>query len=107
MQHATLVDEWLEEAVQKAVKETEIKAAQSKFAGIKEYAISSIVRILTTRFAISAIQTETVKQKLNQITNLNLFGTVEEQALSSFNFTEFTLTLDELLQTQSNTGSGQ
>ncbi len=108
MQHATLIDEWLDEAVQKAVKEAEIRAtAQGKIAGIKEYAISSIIRILTTRFAISVMQTETVKQKLNQITNLNLFGTVEELALSSFNFTEFNLTLDELLQTQATTGSGQ
>ena len=107
MQHATLVDEWLDEAVQKAVQETESKAAQSKFAGIKQRVIISIVRILTNRFAISAIQAESIKQKLNQITNLSTFDTVEENALSSFNFTEFNLTLDELLQTQANTGSGQ
>ena len=107
MQHATLVDEWLDEAVQKAVQETESKAAQSKFAGIKQRVIISIVRILTNRFAISAIQAESIKQKLNQITNLSTFDTVEENALSSFNFTEFSLTLDELLQTQANTGSGQ
>lgn len=120
MQHATLIDEWLEEAVKQALDEAVPRAAKEaaviataegikigKQEGIKERAIESIVRILLFRLSISATQEAIVRQKLNQVSSTSFFNVVEEQALQSANFAEFNASLDELLQTQPTNGSAQ
>ena len=116
MQHATLIDEWLEEAVEKAVEKavqaTEAKATAQgivigKIEGMHERAVTSILRILTIRFGITALQKETAKIKLDAMIDLSTLDELEERALTAFNFSDFNLYLDELLAAKANTGSGQ
>jgi len=112
MQHATLIDEWLEEAVEKAVQATEAKAtaqgiAIGKIEGMHERAVTSILRILTIRFGITTLQKEPAKIKLNAIVDLSTLDALEEQALTAFTFSDFNRYLDELLAAKAHTGSGQ
>jgi hypothetical protein len=101
MQYATLIDEWLEEAVEKAVQEAEVRMAE----GIHDRAIVSILRILNVRFGIDPVQQEATRVKLDSIRDLSKLDEIEDRALLAFTFAEFTGHLDNLLASHYRNGS--
>jgi hypothetical protein len=122
MQHATLIDEWLEEAVEKAVGQAVEKAvgqavekavgqavekaeAQAIVRGRHERAVIGILRILAIRFAITEAQQEFIKARLTQFKDSALLDDAEEHALRAFTFAEFTNYLENLTAHHHTNGS--
>ena len=97
-----------EKAVEKAVKETEVKATAKGLAeGTHDRAIVSILRILNVRFGIDAAQQDTTRLKLDSVSDLSKLDEVEDRALLAFTFAEFTGHLDSLLASQHRNGSAR
>jgi hypothetical protein len=106
MQHATLIDEWLEEAVEKAVGQAVEKAeAQAIVRGRHERAVIGILRILAIRFTITEAQQEFIKARLTQFKDSALLDDAEEHALRAFTFAEFTNYLENLTAHHHTNGS--